>query len=466
MKKITSVCLVLFMVLGMFAGTALAAAPAYTGEIDTDFAVMLIDADSGRVLHQQHENDPIKPASTTKIMTCLVALEHYSTLSDKVTIPPEGDWTNKSNNFSKLHTRNGEEMTVKDLLYGMMLASGDDAADAIAILVAGSISGFVDMMNAKAQELGMTSTHFANAGGLDKEDPTVTVADMAKLSMNAMKNPDFRDIVKTFSYQMEETNKQKSRIVENTNVLLDPESNYYYENCTGIKTGSTPKAGGCIVSAASKNGMNLICLVYGESPSSNTERWKTSKALYEWGFENYSTIDVAPLLEAADPVQVQVENYSAEDSGKGMLEFKKPEAGTTFVTLDKTTADGLLNGTDKLVPTPTYNAELPLQAPVKKDDVLGTVTYSSEATGEVVCTLDLIASREIAEAGTVSGETAVTTLPPTPPKKDPGQGGGSVWYWLIIPVGLIAFLVVRLITTKRSKRFKKRTRPHYSYRIK
>jgi D-alanyl-D-alanine carboxypeptidase (penicillin-binding protein 5/6) len=451
------------MVLGMFAGTVLAAAPTYTGEINPDFAVMLIDADSGRVLHQQHENDTIKPASTTKIITCILALEHYS-LSDEVTIPPEGDWSN-AKGFSLTGTKNGEKMTVKDLLYGMMLASGDDAAEAIAILIGGSISGFVDMMNAKAQELGMASSHFANAGGLDKEDPTVTVADMAKLSIYAMKNPDFRDIVKTFSYDMAATNKQGARTVENTNKLIEPDGDFFYANCTGIKTGSTPKAGGCIVSSASKDGMNLICLVYGENPSTNTERWKVSKGLFEWGFENYSTIDVASLLEAAEPVQVQVENYSAEDSGKGMLEFKKPEAGTTFVTLDKATADALKNGTDSLVPTPAYNAELPLQAPVKKDDVLGTVAYSSKATGEQVCSFDLIASRGIAEAGTMSSETAVTTLPPTPPKKDPGEGSGSVWYWLIIPVVLIGFLVFRLVTTRR-KRFKKRSRPHYSYRIK
>jgi D-alanyl-D-alanine carboxypeptidase (penicillin-binding protein 5/6) len=454
-------------VLSIFAGTALAAAPAFSGEIDPDFAVMLIDADSGTVLYQQHENDAIKPASTTKIMTCILALEHYPSLSDKVTIPPEGDWTNKSNDFSKLDLRNGEEITVEDLLYGMMLKSGDDAADAIAILIAGSIQGFVDMMNSKAQELDMTSTHFANAGGLDKEDPTVTVSDMAKLAIYAMKNQSFRDIVKTFSYDMEATNKQKARTVENTNELIDPESAYYYQNVTGIKTGSTPKAGGCIVSAASMNDMNLICLVYGEKPSEGTDRWKASKALYEYGFENYKTIDIASLLDKTESVQAQVENYTAEDIGKGLLEFKKPEPGTTYVTLEKATAEGLLNGTDTLEATPTFKEE-PLQAPVKKDDVLGSVVYSSKATGEQIYNCDLIASREIIEAGSSgspNGDTAVTTLPPTPPKKDPGEGSGGIWYWLIIPVALIAFLVFRLVTTRRNKRFRKR-RPHYSYRIK
>jgi D-alanyl-D-alanine carboxypeptidase (penicillin-binding protein 5/6) len=280
-----------------------------------------------------------------------------------------------------------------------------------------------------------------------------------------MKNADFREIVKTFSYDMQATNKQSARTVENTNVLLDPENENYYQYATGIKTGSTPKAGGCIVSSASKNGMNLICLVYGEKPSEGTyERWKVSKALYEWGFETYKTIDVTPLLETAEPLQAQVENYAADDTGSGLLEFKKPEAGTTFVTLEAATAEGLISGTDKLIATPTYNSE-PLQAPIKKDDVLGTVVYTSEATSEEVYRCDLIASRDVNEAGTTSGETAVTTLPPTPPAKDPGQSSGAVWYWLIVPFALIAFLVVRLVTTRRSKRFRKR-KPHYSYRIK
>jgi D-alanyl-D-alanine carboxypeptidase (penicillin-binding protein 5/6) len=472
LKKVTSVCLVLFLVLGMFAGTALAAAPAYTGEINPDIAAMLIDADSGRVLHEQRADEQVKPASTTKILTTIVALEN-SSLTEEVIVPPEGDWTPKiSMGYSLLKIKKDEKITMKDLLYGMMLVSGDDAACAIAVHVGqktdpqNPMTAFMNMMNAKAQEIGMTSSAFKNPGGVEEEGHYVTARDMSKLAVYAMKSPDFKEMVKTFSYDMAATNKHPAQTIENTNVLLDAEDTSYYQYATGIKTGSTRAAGGCLVASATKNGMNLICLIFNDQTKDRSDRWKIAKGLFEWGFENYTTIDVAPYLEAAGPVQVEVENYSAEDSGKGMLEFKKPEAGTTYVTLEKATANGLTNGTDKLVATPTFNAELPLQAPIKKDDVLGTVTYSSEATGEAVCTLDLIASRDIAEAGTISGETAVTTLPPTPAKKDPGQGSGSVWYWLIIPIGLIVFLIVRLITTRRSKRFKKRTRPHYSYRIK
>lgn len=459
MKRITSICLTFFMVLGIFAGTASAAAE-YTEPV-APYAALLMDADSQQVLFQQHMDDVVEPASTTKILTCILALEKSSP-EDEVTITENAAGATGSS--LKLVTN--EKVKMKDLLNGMMMVSGNDAAIAVAEHIGGSISGFADMMNAKAQEIGMTNSHFVTPHGMhtDEGDHHSTAHDMAILTLYALKNPQFVDIVKQSSYTMPADNKKGETNVPNTNKLLLSEDTYYYPNATGVKTGSTPAAGGCLVASASKDGMNLICLIYKDETSDESDRWKVAKNLFEWGFQNKKTIDVASLLDSAEPVQVQVENYSAEDTGKGLLEFKKPDAGTAFVTLEKATAEGLQNGTDSLVATPTYNAE-PLQAPIEKDAVLGTVTYTSKATGEQVYSCDLIASREVAEAGTTSGETAVTTLPPTQPIKDPGQGSGSVWYWLIIPVLLIGFLVFRLVTTRRSKRFKKR-KPHYSYRIK
>jgi D-alanyl-D-alanine carboxypeptidase len=212
--------------------------------------------------------------------------------------------------------------------------------------------------------------------------------------------------------------------------------------------------------------MNLICLVYGEKPSSDTDRWKISKDLFEYGFANYKTIDIASLLTGVPALQAQVQNYAANDSGDGLLEFKQPETGTTYVTLETNIAQGLLDVTDSLEAVPAYNTD-PLSAPIYKDDMLGTVTYKSKATGVQVYTCDLIASRDVFEEGS-QGETAVTTLPPTPTNKyeDLAENGG-VWWWLLIPAALIVFLVVRILKTKKSKhRFKRKHRPHYSYRIK
>lgn len=461
LKKVTSVCLVLFTVLTLFAGTALAAPPDYTGKMNDDFNVMLVDADSGHVLYEHKADNQVRPASTTKIMTTIVTLEN-DTLTDKVTIPAECDWTSKPGDYSILKIRRGEEINMKDLLYGMMLVSGDDAANAIAIKVGGSIEGFVDMMNAKAKALGMDSTRFANAGGLDNDDHYVTVRDMAKLSIYAMKNPVFRDIVGRATYDMPKTNKQNARTVDNTNWLLDPTDDFYYEYATGIKTGSTPKAGGCLVSSATKNGMNLICLVYGEKPSSKKQRWTISKELFEWGFDNYKTIDVSTLL--GEPIKAQVQDYAADDVQDGLLEFEQPDMGSTYVTLPKDAAQRLLGGTDTLEAVPVYDKE-GLTAPVSKGDILGTVTYKSKATGEDVYSYTLIASRDILEEASGDTLTPVTTMAPTPPKEVEKKGDNALLIIALIVVagGLIVFLIVRMMMARRS-RFKKRRRPHYSYR--
>jgi D-alanyl-D-alanine carboxypeptidase len=212
--------------------------------------------------------------------------------------------------------------------------------------------------------------------------------------------------------------------------------------------------------------MDLICLVYKDESSDENDRWNVAKKLFEWGFENKRTVDAASLLDTAEPARVQVENYAAGDTGTGLLEFKKPEAGTAYVTLDKTTAEALQSGTDSLVAAPAYTKDLPLQAPIKKGDVLGTVTYTSKASGEPVYTCDLVASRDVLEADSSTSdiETVITTLPPVPDVNAAVQSKAEIWYWLIVPAALVTFLIIRLVTTRRGRRFKKRIR--YSYRIK
>ena len=471
MKRIISVFLVFFAGLFFLSGEALADPPQYDGDINSSVSALLMDADSGEVLFEQNADAQIKPASTIKILTCIIALENTADLDQKVKIPAEGDWTRKAGDYSTLGTKKDELITMRDLLYGMMLRSGDDAADAVAILVGGSISNFVDMMNQKAQELEMTSSHFVNAGGLDREGLNVTARDMAKLTLYALKNPMFKQIVGTASYDMESTNKNHARTIQNTNSLLNPNSDDYYQYATGIKTGSTPGAGGCLVSSATKNGMNLICFVYGDKQKKGSEyanRYPLTKSLFEYGFNNYKTVSLSALMKDVEPVQVQVENYSPDDSGNGVLTFAPPDVKEIYVTLEKKTADDLTGGNDKVVAKTELREKI--EAPIEKGDLIGTVTYSSEATGETLYTENLIAPRDVLEAGSMStdGQTAVETLQPTPPKKVVTESDNSaVWYFMIIPAGLIVFLVVRIATVRRGKtRFKKYRKPHYSYRIK
>ncbi len=464
MKKVTSVFLVFLITLILFAGTAFADRPQYTGDVSDSLAVMLIDANTGTVLYKQNENEKIAPASTTKIMTCLLAIEN-SKMDDTVTISRKAAGTGGST----LVLRENEKILMKDLITGMMLKSGNDAAVAVAEKISGSVEDFASLMNKKAKSLGMGSTNFVTPNGLDSENHYTTASDMAKLARCAMQNKTFRDIVKLEDYKMPKTNKQNSRTIKNTNWLLNPpgsHEDFDYEHATGIKTGSTPDAGGCLVSSASKDGTNLICLVFGEKPSSRTKRWTLSKKLFEWGFDSFKTIDVSTVL--GDPFKVQVQDYSADDAQGGVLEFKQPEAGAAYVTLPKDDAQKLLDGTDTLVAEPVYDNE-PV-APIKEGDVLGTVTYKNKATGEEIYSGSLTAARDIQEKAEVtSTPTPAPELTPSPsptPAAETGFFTGDTLFIVIVIAaagGLTAFLIIRMVMVHRSK-LKNRRRPVYSYR--
>jgi len=467
LKRITSICLVFFSVFALFIGVADAAVQ-FTGDVDEDLAVMLIDANSGYVMFEQNANEQIRPASTTKILTCIVALENGD-LNDKVTVSEDA----ADVSGSSLDIVEDEEIELGDLLTGMMMESGNDAATAVAEHIAnGSVSDFVDMMNDKAKDLGMDSSRFTNVHGKDKDGPYVTAADMAKLARYAYQNDTFRNIVARTSFTMPQSNKRRETKAKNTNHLLHEDDDDYYRYANGMKTGSTEEAGGCLVASASKGDADLICLVFGDHSREGRERWPLAEELFDFGFEEYTTVDMAVLLENVEPIQVQVENYAANDPQQGLLEFLPPTVTEQYRTMEKAVADALLGGMDELEHTETYTVPVPIQAPVDKNDILGSVTYTSKATGQPLYTGNLVASRDVLESGTETGAeggTPVKTMPPAVPEEIvTQQDNTAVWWWLLIPAGLVAFLVFRLLTVNRRKRkrFTKKRRPHYSYKIK
>ena len=465
MKKVTAVCLVVLLMSMLFAGNALAfmnytGSTQFTGSVEGAGAVMLFDADSGTILFQKNIDQKIEPASTTKIMTLVLALENGN-MDDIVTVSSKAAGQLGSTLIPKL--KNGEEVVFEDLINGMMMASGNDAAMAVAEHLGDTVDGFVTMMNAKASELGMTNTHFVTPHGLHDPDHVTTARDMAMLTQYALHNPQFVKIVNQKSYTMPKTNSNGERVVQNTNKLMQPDEPYYYQYATGVKTGSTKTqySGDCLVSSASKDGMNLVCLIF-KTEEGNPLRWTLSKDLFEWGFTNFKTVDLVTLMEKAEPLQAVVENAAASDSG--VLEFNAPEAGTIFVTLNKAVADAILNGTDTIKTEMVFDQN-PLHAPITKDDVVGTVVYKSAGTDTTLYSGSLIASRDIPVAGAdsnVSGATAVGTQRPMLPEEVTKKSNGSVWWWLLLPGALIALLVVGLLTVnrRRHKRFKHR-QPHY-----
>ena len=248
-------------------------------------SVVLMEADSGRVLYEKNGAEPRLIASTTKLMTALVALESSIDLKATVTVPAscvgaEG---------SSLYLKAGEQMTLEGLLYGMMLHSGNDAALAVAEICGGSVEQFVVRMNEKAQALGMKHTHFENPNGLDGETHYSSAYDMALLARACLNRAELREIVSTKTIHID------GRSLKNHNKLL-----WNCEGCVGLKTGFTKKAGRTLVSAAERNGMTLIAVTLNDP-----DDWKDHAALYDWGFSEFSMVPVAETGKVLAKLPVQ-----------------------------------------------------------------------------------------------------------------------------------------------------------------
>ncbi|MCR8845046.1 D-alanyl-D-alanine carboxypeptidase [Paenibacillus sp. SC116] len=254
-------------------------------------AAVVYDIQSGEVLFYKNEKEKLPPASTTKMMTALLALEEIE-LNQRVGVGPEVTWVKRGE--SKVGLRPGQLLTWEELIAAMLLPSGNDAARTIAVNIgmkyakAGATREeayhtFVAKMNERAQKIGMHDTNFANPHGMDEYDHYSTANDLALLAKEAMKDKRFRDIVKQEEFQFTEAaNGPGQEIIHNRNQLLQPESEHYYEGAIGIKTGFTDGAGYCLVSAAEQEGRQMIAVVL---HSTKEQVWTDSRILLEYGFD-------------------------------------------------------------------------------------------------------------------------------------------------------------------------------------
>lgn len=239
-------------------------------------AAVLIHGDSGQVLYNKNSDTRMLIASTTKIMTALVALENCDP-DETVDILPEY----AAVEGSSMYLKPDGDYTVRDLLYGMLLASGNDAATALACHVGGSIEGFAELMNEKAAEMGLKNTCFENPHGLDGESQYSSAYDLAMITREALENELFAQIVSTKTHTVGEQSYM------NHNKLL-----WNYEGCRGVKTGYTIAAGRTLVSCAERDGMTLICVTL-----SDPDDWKDHTALFDWGFSAFEYKSVLPMGE-------------------------------------------------------------------------------------------------------------------------------------------------------------------------
>ena len=252
-------------------------------------SAIVMEASTGKILYQKDVDSLRYPASTTKIMTLLVALENGN-LDDMVTVSANAAQTEGSS----LWLEPGERMKLSDLLYGMMLVSGNDATVAVAEHIAGSVDAFAKMMTAKAHEIGAVHTSFVNSSGLPDPNHYTTARDLALIAAYGYKNPMFRQIVSTKEKQVPWAAKNYNRELFNENRML-----WLYDGGNGVKTGYTDAAGRCLVSAANRNGVQLVSVVL-----DSEFMWNDSIALLDYGFPQVQPVDVLKKGEVVKTVEV------------------------------------------------------------------------------------------------------------------------------------------------------------------
>lgn len=346
-------------------------------------AALLMDMKTGRIIYGKNNSEKMYPASTTKMMTAIIALE-----SDKMGDTAEATYEAlKSITLEDSHMGIlvGEKLTMKDLVNSMLIYSANDAANVIAVHIGGSMSAFVDLMNAKATELGMNNTHFENPCGVHAKEHYTTADDLAILARYCMQNKDFREIVKKSSYHIDPTNKYKqNRDLPTTNLFLGTarSASHLYKPCTGIKTGTTEAAGHCLVSSAEYNDMELLSVVLkcdDEDVKEKAYSYTVSRTLFDFGFNNYeSGVLASPGTVVAD---------------SKIYEAKKDKRVSLTVSSEITALVPIGNDISKEVETSVKLSSDKIQAPVTKGDELGTIVYTYR--DKEIASAPLIAANDV-----------------------------------------------------------------------
>lgn len=345
-------------------------------------SAILIDSSSEKILYSKNETEKMYPASTTKILTAILTLENCK-LDDLVTVPYEAISSIPSG-YSVAPLQVGEQITVSQLLQVMMVHSANDAANALAYHVSGSIDGFVNLMNQKVADLGLTNTHFTNPSGMHDENHYTTAHDLAIIMKYCMKNSNFRLLAGLKSCTIPATNKYEERIFKTTNELLlydnrDVQSNYYYKYAIAGKTGYTTEAKNCLVSVSNKDGFELICVVLsaGVYPNNLSAKFIDTKAIFEYGYNNYA---IRKLREKnAIATQIDISNGTKETSNLDLL--LSDDISAVVSQNDFNTEF-----------TPEITLKNNLFAPIAQGQVMGKITYTIDG---VEYSSDLIASHSV-----------------------------------------------------------------------
>lgn len=395
---------------------------------------ILMDAGSGDVLYEKNAYERRSPASITKIMTALITLETLD-MDQQVTVPAEA--VSPSDIEMNMELKAGEVLTVEQLLYGMLVKSGNDAANTLAITISGSIDAFTEKMNERARECGAKDTTFTCASGYKEygDNTNLTTAyDIAVMAREAMKNPEFRKIVGTAEYTIPATNMTAARKLETTNLCLgasDETLEMYgidtpltYEGTTGIKTGYDNHSGQCFCGSAKRGDTELIAISL--NSTSEEQRFVDVKNLLDYGFSKYKTYVAAKGRQNLDEFRVWQGDKSHAAVG-------------IYEDMDITLNEGADSGD---IEVEAVKNDGMIKAPVKKGDVLGQL-IAYNADGKAVAAADLVAMENVEKGGPLSYI---------------GIADEDIVFFVLGIIGLFVLLILIRIMVVQSRRKKRKRR--------
>lgn len=349
---------------------------------------VLMDMKTGRIIYSKNPDEKLYPASTTKILTAIIALEECGDSLETVVTASSDAISPITLDDSHMGILIGEQLTVENLINGMLVASANDAANVLAVHISGSLSGFAELMNQKAKAIGAVNSNFVNPHGYHDENHYTTANDLAAIARYAMTNekisPKFREIVAKSRYIIEPTNKYKeTRYLSSTNHLISKirNSHHFYAPAIGIKTGYTSHAGNCLVAAAKKDDTEILSVLLkcqNEGSGDSAYSFTDTKALFEYAFENYQYTSVAMPGDIVSDSKVE----EAKDSVRVAL-TPKQEIGA------------LLPKTIDLKAEIKVNMDIPEEftAPIEKGQSLGKAVYSYK--GEILGTTEIVAGNAV-----------------------------------------------------------------------
>ena len=406
----------------------------YTGKVE---AAIVYDLTSDTLIFAQDIDEKLFPASLTKVMTCLLTIEMQPDLDQVVPVTPEG-LKGMAPGGSNVALKVGEKMSVRDLLYCLMVKSGNDAAATLAAHNSGSIEAFVEVMNRRAQELGCTGTNFMNPHGLHHDDHYTTARDMAKILKAAMQHPVFEEIFTTKEYTVPATNLSEARELKTTNYMIRGNGypNVVDSRVLGGKTGNTSKAGRCLCTLAEKDGMRLLTVVLGAKASYGADgysftrygNFEETSGLLNFAYRNYTTMQVLTPTQVAGQFDVAGGTHNA------------------FGAISESMAAAVPVGSDISTIRYEYTLNEELSAPVEKDQQIGVVRvwYGN------IC----LAQQTLRSASAVAVEKK--------PEKDSDQTADdseNLWNRILtVVLGAVAVLFVLVLVIRTRAAAKRRRR--------